>query len=86
MTQMRSETKPWIVSSFDDDANGVKHRGRKSLTACVECPFCGAMAKLHLWSQQSRSLGGHGKLCECGAKFISGGRCIKLVQYNEDKP
>lgn len=70
---MATEEREYTVESHGADLD-VSRRPTQ-LTAVAACPFCGARAKLFLWS-----LAGSGKRCACGAMFWAGGRATRDVQ------
>jgi hypothetical protein len=74
--QMRNESRDYEVVSQGADADRSGHRTQRTIVAA--CPFCGAHVKIFVWS-----LCGGGKLCECGAKFSSGGRAHKTVEVTK---
>jgi hypothetical protein len=71
------ESREWVALVRGVDADVMGRRTQK--TAHTNCPFCGALAKIYLWS-----LYGSGKLCTCGAKFSSGGQCSRVVDSGVD--
>jgi hypothetical protein len=73
MIQMRNESREFTVAEQGAAPDRTGRRTQKTITAV--CPFCGASVKIYVWS-----LCGGGKLCRCGAKFQSGGRCQRLVE------
>ncbi len=77
MIQMRMETREWVASHQGAEADVMGRRTQR--TVHTTCPFCDASAKLYLWS-----LAGSGKLCSCGALFVSGGRCQKMMEQSSD--
>jgi hypothetical protein len=77
--QMRNVSRPYEVVTRGADADVMGRRTQKTITAI--CPFCRAEVKIFVWS-----LCGGGKLCDCGAKFQSGGEACKLLPLEPAAP
>lgn len=73
MIQMRNQGREYSVTANGADRDVTGRRTQKTIVAV--CPFCNAEVKIFVWS-----LSGSGKLCQCGAKFQSGGRAYKVIE------
>ncbi len=80
MIQMRNIERSYVVVATGVESDRTSRRTQKTITAI--CPFCQERVLIFIWS-----LGGSGKLCQCGAKFQSGGKAYKMLEIESaEKP